>query len=108
MNKQAVCAAVALYILLPSSIVVLASEPVARAAGDDLWPANGWATATPASVGLDQQILNALDKDFAEGKFLLMDSFVVFRCGKKVYERTYAHDYTKIYGKQAKEKGPLN
>ena len=37
-----------------------------------------------------------------------MDSFVVFRCGKKVYERTYGHDYVKIYGKEAKEKGPLN
>ena len=37
-----------------------------------------------------------------------MDSFVVFRCGKKVYERTYAHDYAKVYGKQEKEKGPLN
>jgi len=108
MNKQAVCAAVVLYLLLPSSIVVLASEPAARAAGDDLWPTKGWITATPLSVGLDEQVLNALDKDFAEGKFRLMDSFVVFRCGKKVYERTYAHDYVKIYSKEAKEKGPLN
>ena len=37
-----------------------------------------------------------------------MDGFAVYRCGKKVFERTYQHDYAKIYGKQAKEKGPLN
>jgi hypothetical protein len=28
-------------------------------------------------------------------RLVLMDSFVVFRCGKKVYERTYPHDYVK-------------
>lgn len=56
------------------------AAPAVRPAGGDLWPARGWGTATPASVGLDEQILNALGKDLAEGKFLLMDSFVVFRC----------------------------
>jgi CubicO group peptidase (beta-lactamase class C family) len=38
----------------------------------------------------------------------LVDSFAVFRCGRKVYERTYTHDYGKIYAKQAHEIGPLN
>ena len=99
MNKQASATAFVVCLVSVSSAVLLAS---------DLWPTKGWGTATPASVGLDEQILNALDKDLAEGKFLLMDSFVVFRCGKKVYERTYAHDYVKIYGEEAKEKGPLN
>ena len=82
--------------------------PAAQTAGDDLWPTKGWATASPTSVGLDEQVFNALDRDFRGEKFLLMDSFALFRCGKRVYERTYAHDYAKIYGKQAKEKGPLN
>src|SRR5208337_1672112 len=108
MNKQALFAAVTGCLLFTSSAVPLASEFAHEPAGNKLWPTNGWATATPASVGLDQQILNALDKDLAEGKFLLMDSFAVFRCGKKVFERTYAHDYVKIYGKEAGERGPLN
>jgi hypothetical protein len=38
---------------------------------------------------LDEQVFNVLDEDFRGEKFPLMDSFVVFRCGKKVYERTY-------------------
>jgi hypothetical protein len=33
-----------------------------------------------------------LDKDLAEGKFLLTDNLVVFRCGKKVYERVKRAD----------------
>ncbi len=108
MNKQASAITFVVCLVSVSSAVLLASALAARPAGSDLWPTKGWGTATPASVGLDEEILNALDKDIAEGKFLLMDSFVVFRCGKKVYERTYAHDYVKIYGKEAKEKGLLN
>jgi len=75
---------------------------------DALWPTKGWAAATPASVGLDEAALAGLDKEIAAGKFYLIDSLTVFRCGKKVFERKYAHDYGQIYGKQAKEKGPLN
>jgi CubicO group peptidase (beta-lactamase class C family) len=45
----------------------------------------------------------------ASGKYSQMvDSFAVFRCGKKVFERTYPHDYAKIYAKEAKERGPYN
>jgi CubicO group peptidase (beta-lactamase class C family) len=45
----------------------------------------------------------------SSGKYSQMvDSFAVFRCGKKVFERTYPHDYAKIYGKQAGERGPYN
>lgn len=108
MNKQASATAFVVCLVSVSTAVLLAKAPAARPASGGLWPTKGWGTATPASVGLDEQGLNLLDKDFAEGKFLLMDSFMVFRCGKKVYERTYAHDYVKIYGKEAKEKGPLN
>jgi Beta-lactamase len=106
MNKQASAAAFVVLLISLSSAVLLA--PAAQPAGGDLWPTKGWDTASPASVGLNEQSLSALDKDLAGGKFLLMDSFVVIRCGKKVYERTYAHDYVKIYGKQAREKGALN
>ena len=106
MNKQASAAAFVVFLISMSPAVLLAAAD--QPAGGDLWPTKGWDTASPANVGLKEQNLSALDKDLAGGKFLLMDSFVVIRCGKKVYERTYAHDYVKIYGKQAKEKGALN
>jgi CubicO group peptidase (beta-lactamase class C family) len=73
-----------------------------------LWPTHGWEKAAPASVGVDESTLAAFDKDLAAGKFDLVDSFTVFRCGKLVFERKYPHDYGQIYGKEAKTRGPLN
>src|SRR5215472_4010885 len=109
MNKQTLFLAFLVCLLLASAAVLLASDPAAGPAGDDLWPTKAWAAATPASVGLDEQVLLRLDKDIASGKYSQMfDSFAVFRCGKKVFERTYRHDYAKIYSKEAKERGPLN
>src|SRR6266436_4144478 len=108
MNKQSVFAVTVGCLLLAPLVVLLAGERPTATGMETLWPTKGWATATPASVGLDEKVLDGLDKDLAAGKFSLVDSFTVFRCGKKVYERAYSHDYAKIYGKQAKEKGPLN
>ena len=72
------------------------------------WPTHGWRQGTAASVGLDEQVLEKLDQDLAQGKYSLVDSVQVFRCGTQVFSRTYIHDYGKIYGKQAKTRGPLN
>lgn len=96
-------------LLVAAAAVLLAGGTATRPAGDDVWPTKGWATASPDSVGVDEQVLLRLDKDMATGKYSqMMDSFAVFRCGKKVFERTYPHDYAKIYGKEARERGPLN
>src|SRR5271156_2327576 len=109
MNKPTLIPAFIACVLLASADVLLGSNPVARPASDDLWPTKGWATASPASVGLDEQVLLRLDKDMASGKYSQMiDTFAVFRCGKKVFERDYPHDYAKIYGKEAGERGPYN
>ena len=64
-----------------------------------LWPTRGWVKDNPASVGLDEKILAAFDAELGSGKDALVDSFAVFRCGKMVYERKYAHDYGQFYGK---------
>ena len=109
MNKLNLFPAFLVCLLLAPAAVLLAGTPVARPADDDWWPTKDWATASPGSVGLDEQILLRMDKDMASGKYSqMMDSFAVFRCGRKVFERTYAHDYAKIYGKEAGERGPLN
>jgi hypothetical protein len=63
---------------------------------------------TPASVGLDEAALAGFDKDLASGKYMLVDSFELFRCGREVFARKYTHDYGRIYGAEAKTKGPLN
>ena len=72
------------------------------------WPTHGWAKDQPANVGLDEKNLSAFDHDIAAGKYDLIDSFAVYRCGKMVFERKYPHDYGQIYGKEAKTRGPLN
>ncbi len=109
MNNQRLFALFILFLLLTSAAVLLANEPGIRPAIDDLWPTKGWATATPASVGLDEEVLLRLDKDMASGKYSQMvDSLAVFRCGKKIFERTYPHDYATIYAKEAGERGPYN
>jgi len=72
------------------------------------WPAKDWPIASPASAGLDEKILLEFANDLESGKYDLVDSFDVIRCGKQVFHRTYSHDYAAIYGKEAKTRGPLN
>ena len=91
-------------------VIFVLSVPVvpARAQSPVKWPTHGWAKGAPDSVGLDEKVLAAFDADLAKGKYALVDSFAVIRCGTDVFERNYSHDYGTIYGKQAKERGPLN
>ena len=96
-------------IVLASTALLLGANTATPPANQTLWPTRGWATAGAASVGLDEQVLLNLDKHMASGAYSHMaDSLAVFRCGKKVFERTYPHDYAKIYAKQAAERGPYN
>jgi CubicO group peptidase (beta-lactamase class C family) len=64
--------------------------------------------SAPASLGIDAQPLAALDADIASGKYPLVDSLLVMRCGEVVFERSYPHDYAATYAKEARTKGPLN
>jgi CubicO group peptidase (beta-lactamase class C family) len=78
------------------------------AGAQNRWPTKGWAAATPASVGLDSAPLAALDQEIIAGKHGHVDSVLVVRRGKLVFERSYRHDYDRIYGELAKIRGPLN
>ncbi len=100
----------------PASVLILVAAAIAcagcmkgqRTAGKTEWPAREWAKSEPQQVGLDEAALAALDADLRSGRYSLVDSFAVFRCGKEVLAREYQHDYAKIYGKEAKVRGPLN
>ena len=109
MRKCRVLFALAGTIILASTALLFAGKTPASPADETLWPTKGWAIASPASVGVDEQVLLKLDKDMASGTYSqMMDSFAIFRCGKKVFEHTYPHDYAKLYGKEAGERGPYN
>jgi hypothetical protein len=47
-------------LLLTFAAVLLASDPASRSTSDDLWPTKDWASASPASVGMDEQVLHEL------------------------------------------------
>ena len=95
-------------------VAVFSVAPAAFGAGNVVaggktpWPTHDWKRGTPASVGLDETVLATLDSELASGKYSLVDSFQVFRCGTEVYSRRYSHDYAKLYGKEARTRGPLN
>src|SRR5262245_20338469 len=67
-----------------------------------------WVTSTPRAEGLDPTRLAAFDADIAAGKYGYVDSMLVIRHGKIVFERSYSRDYDRIYAKEAAEPGPLN
>lgn len=67
-----------------------------------------WPTAPAKEFGIDPEKLAAIDADLASGKYGLVDSMLVLRCGTAVYDKAYKHDYGQIYGERAKKEGPLN
>jgi len=103
---RAFCSSVGL--LLAPLFLLVATAWSAWAPEQIPWPAKEWPKDTPTRVGLDEKILAAFDADLSSGKYKLIDSFDVLRCGKLVYHRTYKHDYGTIYGKEPKTRGPLN
>lgn len=98
-RKSAAAAALAMLISCCPGAGTLAQE---RAAGGD------WPTAAPKEFGFDTGKLAAFDADIAGGKYGLVDSMLVLRCGKDVYDKSFHHDYGQIYGERAKKAGPLN
>ena len=88
-------------ILAALAFLILAGWALAQ--GPQSWP-----VTTPQAVGLDPKVLAELDADIAAGKYGYVDSLLVIRHGKLVYDRSYRQDYDKIYGKEAKEPGALN
>ena len=106
-QKTARTVVVGLLVLFPITIL-LARGLKAPTNPTVTWPTKGWPKGTPASVGLDETTLASFDKDVATGKYMLVDSFQIFRCGEEVFSRKYPHDYRQIYGKEARTRGTLN
>jgi CubicO group peptidase (beta-lactamase class C family) len=70
--------------------------------------AQSWPVSTPEQLGLDASVLAALDTDIARGKYGNTDSMLVIRHGQIAYDRIYPHNYSEIYGEQARKPGALN
>jgi len=96
------------FLALFPAVVLVARGRRATTSPTVTWPTKSWPKGTPAGAGVDEKALASFDADLGHGKYMLVDSFQVFRCGMEVFARKYAHDYRQIYGREAKTKGPLN
>lgn len=79
-----------------------------HATGQHQWPGKEWSVATPQSQSMNPDSLKAFDDAIASGKYGNVDGMIITRHGKLVYQKTYKHDYDKIYGDSAKKTSALN
>jgi CubicO group peptidase (beta-lactamase class C family) len=84
-----------------SLLVVVAFGLSAGSSGAEMpppaWPTRGWATSSPEAHKMDSNSLKALDQEIAAGKYGYIDGFLVVRHGQLVFERSYKHDYQKLF-----------
>ncbi len=73
----------------------LAATPPAKAS----WPTKTWPESTPEAEGLNRAALESLDAELASGKQGYVDSMLVIRHGRVVYEKSYdnAADYRRLF-----------
>ena len=89
-------------------LVFLVTLTVGSASGQTAPAKSPWPVATPQSVGLDPKALDSFDADIKSGKYGNVDGLLIMRHGKIVFDRSYPHDYGKIYATEAKTTGALN
>src|SRR5215471_3408028 len=77
-------------------------------AAQEQWPTQAWPVSTPQAEGLDPKVLSDVDADIDKGKYGYIDSMLVIRHGKLVWDRSYKRDYDRIYGEDARKRGALN
>ena len=73
------------------------------------WPGENWQLSTPEQEGLDGQAITLLDKEFRSGQHGYVDSMLIIRNGRIVFEAYYKNDYQKINAPLvSNEPGPWN
>ena len=87
---------------------LLLALAISRADGQAPWPTTSWPVSTATAEGLDAKVLDRLDADISAGKFGNVDGMLIIRHGRVVADKTYPHDYGRIYGEDARKPGPLN
>jgi len=78
--------------ILSFVFVAFASQLHARSANSAAPLAEGWAVATPASVGLSAEPLAAMEKAIRAGEFKKIGSVLIARHGKLAYESYFDGD----------------
>ncbi len=78
--------------MIAAALLVLATDAAA-------WPTKAWPESTPRAQGMDPAPLQAFDRELASGKHGYVDSMLVIRNGRVVYEKKYDHarDYQRLF-----------
>ena len=61
------------------------------ALGATAFPTKAWPESTPEAESMDSKILSALDAELAAGKYGYVDSMLVIRRGRVVFDKRYDH-----------------
>ncbi len=84
------------YLLLSLLFILPQCTPKQKDATEITWPGEAWATSTPEAEGLDGTVLEAIHTDILQGKYGLIDEFLVIRHGKVVASHHYQQKYDSI------------
>jgi len=94
-------------VLFVLSLLCLACP--AGAQTDTNWPTSEWLESSPAAQGINAEVLQRLDAEFASGKHGYIDGMLVIRNGQTVYESFYPQDYDAAFLAQENQlRGPYN
>src|SRR5689334_15213403 len=91
-----------------AAVLWLSVTALSAAPAQTTWPTTGWPTATPQAVGLDGRVLAGLDSEIASGRYGNVDRLLVIRHGRVAFDRSYPHDYDRLYADSVHVTGPLN
>jgi CubicO group peptidase (beta-lactamase class C family) len=58
------------------------------------WPGDTWEVSSPEAEGLDAGAIGQLDAEIRSGKHGFIDSMLIVRSGRIVFEANYEHDYS--------------
>jgi CubicO group peptidase (beta-lactamase class C family) len=72
------------------------------------WPTKGWPASTPEAEGLDSASLATLDAEFVSGSRGQITGMLVIRHGRVVFEKSYAHNFDKLFEGRDPARGPHN
>src|SRR5262245_64815969 len=87
--------------------VAVLSKSLATAQAQS-FPGESWPTARPANVGLNQAVLDSLDREIKAGQYGYVDRVLIIRHGKAVWDKRYSQDYVAAYDSLARIQSPLN
>ena len=71
------------------------------------WPTKEWAASSPEAEGLDGAVLDKLDAEFASGARGQITGMLVIRNGKVVIDKSYTHDFVRLFEGRDPVRGPL-